>query len=213
MAMESVWKEGFLVVADQHCLNFINTRPTVNGQSLELLPDWSSVLRWFRAAGLLNGRSTEELLRTWWDRPEAATFVRKLREFRELLRTAVYQIEAGKKVPASTVAAVNQMLAAHPMISEVDQREEGLGRKSTFTVRQPEDLLAPIAQSALEMLTDLNQARIRKCDSCVLHFYDGSKGGLRRWCSMQICGNRSKVAAYAARQRQTRRRSKPTVAA
>jgi predicted RNA-binding Zn ribbon-like protein len=35
----------------------------------------------------------------------------------------------------------------------------------------------------------------------VLHFQDTSKKGTRRWCSMRLCGNRHKVAAYADRQR------------
>jgi predicted RNA-binding Zn ribbon-like protein len=47
----------------------------------------------------------------------------------------------------------------------------------------------------------VDRNRVRKCDQCVLHFHDISKKGTRRWCSMQLCGNRLKVAAYAARQR------------
>jgi predicted RNA-binding Zn ribbon-like protein len=35
----------------------------------------------------------------------------------------------------------------------------------------------------------------------VLHFCDTSRKGTRRWCRMQICGNRAKVATYAARHR------------
>ncbi|WFR67367.1 CGNR zinc finger domain-containing protein [Curtobacterium flaccumfaciens] len=30
-------------------------------------------------------------------------------------------------------------------------------------------------------------------------FYDSSRGGTRRWCSMQRCGNRAKVRAHRAR--------------
>jgi predicted RNA-binding Zn ribbon-like protein len=51
--------------------------------------------------------------------------------------------------------------------------------------------------------------RVRKCDQCVLHFYDISKKGTRRWCSTQLCGNRQKVAAYAARRRVRDRRIPP----
>src|SRR5438309_9482099 len=36
-------------------------------------------------------------------------------------------------------------------------------------------------------------------DQSSLHFHDISKKGTRRWCSMQLCGNRLKVAACAAR--------------
>ncbi|HWT81116.1 MAG TPA: CGNR zinc finger domain-containing protein, partial [Candidatus Methylomirabilis sp.] len=73
-----------------------------------------------------------------------------------------------------------------------------------FEPRRPEDLFAPIVDAAAEMLVNLHPGRLRRCESCILHFYDTSKNGTRRWCSMQICGNRSKVAAYAKRKRRRR---------
>ncbi len=51
------------------------------------------------------------------------------------------------------------------------------------------------------LFAHVDRARVRKCGQCVLHFHDTSKKGTRRWCSMRLCGNRVKVAAYAARQR------------
>ncbi|WP_040702373.1 CGNR zinc finger domain-containing protein [Nocardiopsis ganjiahuensis] len=45
--------------------------------------------------------------------------------------------------------------------------------------------------------------RIRGCANpgCVLHFFDTSKNGTRRWCSMSGCGNRAKAARHHARER------------
>ena len=68
-------------------------------------------------------------------------------------------------------------------------------------VREPDDLLGPVAHSIAALLADLDRTKIRTCSNCVLHFYETSKKGTRRWCSMQICGNRAKVATYAARHR------------
>jgi predicted RNA-binding Zn ribbon-like protein len=45
---------------------------------------------------------------------------------------------------------------------------------------------------------------LRRCanhDTCVLMFLDTSRSHTRRWCSMELCGNRSKVAAHDARSR------------
>jgi predicted RNA-binding Zn ribbon-like protein len=36
-------------------------------------------------------------------------------------------------------------------------------------------------------------------DDCYLMFFDTSRPGNRRWCSMQRCGNRHKVGAYRSR--------------
>jgi len=52
-----------------------------------------------------------------------------------------------------------------------------------------------------ERISDVPALRIRKCESFFVHYYDTSKKGSRRWCSMNICGNKIKVAAYQARNR------------
>jgi predicted RNA-binding Zn ribbon-like protein len=70
-----------------------------------------------------------------------------------------------------------------------------------FTVQKPGDRFAPLAQGAAMLFTSVDRTRVRKCNRCVPHFLDTSKKGTRRWCSMQLCGNRLKVAAYAQRKR------------
>ena len=35
--------------------------------------------------------------------------------------------------------------------------------------------------------------RLRKCEACIAHFLDTSKKASRRWCSMNICGNKIKL--------------------
>jgi predicted RNA-binding Zn ribbon-like protein len=43
--------------------------------------------------------------------------------------------------------------------------------------------------------------RLKACpwDTCRWAFYDHSKNRSGRWCSMEVCGNRAKVAAYRKR--------------
>jgi predicted RNA-binding Zn ribbon-like protein len=45
--------------------------------------------------------------------------------------------------------------------------------------------------------------RLKSCpgDHCGWLFYDASRNGSSRWCSMTICGNRTKTAAYRRRRR------------
>ncbi|MCT2589961.1 CGNR zinc finger domain-containing protein [Streptomyces sp. N2-109] len=56
------------------------------------------------------------------------------------------------------------------------------------------------AEDFLRLLADRPE-RIRGCtnEDCVLHFYDVSKNGTRRWCSMAGCGNRAKALRHYAR--------------
>ena len=62
-------------------------------------------------------------------------------------------------------------------------------------------LLAAVARSAAEIIAEGPHARLRLCANprCGLFFYDTSRTHRRRWCSMMVCGNRHKVAAFARR--------------
>jgi predicted RNA-binding Zn ribbon-like protein len=44
-------------------------------------------------------------------------------------------------------------------------------------------------------------SRVKTCarDSCRWVFFDASRNRSGRWCSMRVCGNREKTAAYRAR--------------
>jgi predicted RNA-binding Zn ribbon-like protein len=64
-------------------------------------------------------------------------------------------------------------------------------------------LLAAIARSGAELLVEEDKESLRECSNpnCRLLFYDDSRTHRRRWCSMALCGNRNKVAAFADRQK------------
>jgi predicted RNA-binding Zn ribbon-like protein len=69
--------------------------------------------------------------------------------------------------------------------------------------RSPEQLLAPLAEAAAEFLATADFSLVRACEgrACILWFYDRTKSHRRRWCSMQVCGNRHKVETFRERQR------------
>ena len=65
--------------------------------------------------------------------------------------------------------------------------------------------LATIARDAVELFSrDDAGERVHSCsaDDCDVIFFDDSRTANRRWCSMQRCGNRAKVRAHRARQRE-----------
>lgn len=66
--------------------------------------------------------------------------------------------------------------------------------------------LSSVARDAVALFADVGflgepSGRIRHCAAadCGLVFFDESRAGTRRWCSMQTCGNRAKVRAHRAR--------------
>jgi predicted RNA-binding Zn ribbon-like protein len=199
----SDWKDGFLFLGNQLALDLLNTRPIQNGEATELLPDFGAFLRWFRAAGLLRSGEVAKIQKHWGKSERARRALELVRELRERLRNEVLAWEAGARVHRSTTDELNRLMAEHPMRTQLKTIPNGLVVEKWFEIGQPEDLLAPLAHSAAVLFSEIRRERVRKCGQCVLHFYDISKKGTRRWCSMQLCGNRLKVAAYAARQRKS----------
>jgi predicted RNA-binding Zn ribbon-like protein len=201
---DSVWKEGFLFLGNQLTLDFLNTRPVQNGEPLELLPDFNALLRWFQAAGLLSSREATHIEREWGQSGEARRMLEETRALREVLRKETLAWEDGGSIHHSTATDLNRLMAEHPMRTRLKGNGNKLSTELYFTVHKPQDLFAPLAQSAAMLFTSVDHSRVRKCGQCVLHFLDTSKKGTRRWCSMQLCGNRLKVAAYARRTRVNR---------
>jgi predicted RNA-binding Zn ribbon-like protein len=198
---DSDWRDGFLFVGNHLALDFLNTRPVQNGEPMELLSDFSALLRWFQAAGLLSSREMVNLQRQSGESATARRTLDAMRQLREKLRKEILAWEGGAEVHRATMEELNRLMAAHPMLSKLQATGKAPSMELWFEPRQPEDLFAPLADSAAKLFASVDHNRVRKCGQCVLHFYDTSKKGTRRWCSMQLCGNRLKVAAYAARQR------------
>ena len=198
--MNNDWRDGFLFVGNHLLLDFINTRPVMTDDAVEMLPDGSALAHWLGAAGLVDKRESARLMRRW-SAPEFAAGVQELREFRERVRETVLKIEQGEHVSPGVLKNLNGLLVKYPDLEEVAQVEAGFERRRRFAPETPEHAFAPLADALADLLTAIPVWRLRKCNSCVLHFYDTSKKGTRVWCSMNLCGNRAKVAAYADRRR------------
>lgn len=198
---DSGWRDGFLFVGNHLALDFLNTRPVQNGEPMELLSDFGALLRWFQAAGLLSTGEMANLQRQSGESAPARRTLEAMREFREKLRNEILAWEDGADVHRATVAELNRLLAAHPMLNKLQATGKAPSMELWFEPLQPESLFAPLAHSVAKLFAETDRNRVRKCGQCVLHFYDTSRKGTRRWCSMQLCGNRLKVAAYARRQR------------
>lgn len=192
------WRDGFLVLGNELSLDFLNTRPVVDGQPMELLPDAAAVLRWLRATGTVDSGS-DSLKQASLDEDESDLV--RLREFREEWRQVVLRREAGLPVTTAFQARLNGLLADYPVVYGLSTNAGVMVRSRRFEPRRIVDVFAPIVDNILDILTKADPSRVRKCDNCELQFHDTSKKGTRRWCSMQICGNRAKVAAYARRQK------------
>ena len=197
------WLDGFLFVGNQIALDFLNTKSILEGEARELLPNAVALERWLIASGILNSRKSRALLRAWRDSRQAEAVVQKLIAFRERLRAAVLRLESGSLPGDAFLAELDMLLKKHPQRASLSKKNSKVVLDVFFEPEEPDDVWSPIVAATAELLSQVEPSRIRKCesDSCVVHFYDTSKKGSRRWCSMNICGNRLKVAAYQSRRR------------
>ena len=195
------WIDGFLFVGNHAALDFLNTRLVLADGPKELLPDVDALLRWLVASGLLTPQKGKALARKWRDAPRAAVFLQELLTFRERLRAVMIRQEAGHSVSDAFISELNSLLRQHPAVIALQWKGQKLNREVVVEPHGPEDIWSPIATAAAELFSDVPPVRLRKCEACVVQFLDTSKKGSRRWCSMNICGNKIKVAAYQQRKR------------
>jgi predicted RNA-binding Zn ribbon-like protein len=187
-------RDGFYFLGNHPALDFLNTRLDDRGVPIDLLPDSHAVARWLAAAGVIH--DAEGISRHWTGTPA------QILRFREHLRKAVIRLEGGSTPPVSFIHEINAHLANFPAIRELTASPP-LSRTARWQFTGHVDsALGPLAEFAADLFaTTTDPSRLRKCDACMIHFLDTSKKGTRRWCSMALCGNRAKVAAYTGRQR------------
>jgi predicted RNA-binding Zn ribbon-like protein len=198
----SEWVDGFLFVGNKLILDFLNTRPVLAEGPAELLPDIPALERWLIASGIVNSAKAKRLVRGWRDSRKAALFLKNLIEFRERLREAVLHLECGSPPPDEFIQEVNRGLLQNPPATVLHKQGGRIVRVQLFDLERPTDLWKLIFDGAADLLSEPATDRIRQCEKCVLHFFDTSRKGSRRWCSMNICGNKLKVAAYQRRKRE-----------
>jgi predicted RNA-binding Zn ribbon-like protein len=128
--------------------------------------------------------------------------------FRTTLRRMVESIVKENRVPESAVTAINQLMRPCSGYRELARMRSNAFKEVFIASADSKDaFLASLAIFASDLLRMADLTLIKKCKNpaCVLYFYDTTKNHARNWCSMQLCGNREKVAAYFRRKRQNRR--------
>ena len=193
--------EKFYRIGNNLSLDFINTLIAENGAPKDLLQDFNDFAAWAIAANLLEISNAERLLKDWNANAELETALTDALEFREVLREMFVGLTHGKAVTTTAIAAINREIQNKSGAAEIQKTENGFEKSFRADYQKPRQMLAPIAESAADLLCYGDLSLIKKCEAsdCVLYFYDTTKNHKRRWCSMAACGNRAKAAAFYRR--------------
>ncbi len=174
------------LLSDHPVLEFLNTKPMVEGKLQDLLQTDVDVLNTLTRIG----RPTQF---------EGTGLLAVARNLREEIRQLVESRKAGEPLH---LAQLNKFLAEAKSHLELRQdKRSSLALHRVWEHRTPLQALAPVAEAAADLLATGDFELIRRCESetCVLWFYDRTRSHHRRWCSMASCGNRHKVAAFRKR--------------
>jgi predicted RNA-binding Zn ribbon-like protein len=115
---------------------------------------------------------------------------RRARRLREALRSLVLA-NNGLPLDAAAVATFNR--AAARITLQLDLHGQV---RTTYA-----DALDEIVAIVLRAMLDGTWARLKACRNCSWSFYDYSPNRSATWCSMQLCGNRTKTRAYRRRRK------------
>lgn len=131
------------------------------------------------------------------------TELARVKEFRAALWRVIPALTATKPVPGLPPAKLDQ--ADLELINQAvgplpKARLTAVGRKEWEAPITGAQILGAAARELVDII-GTRPDRLRMCegDDCYLMFYDTSRPGNRRWCSMQRCGNRHKVGSYRSR--------------
>jgi predicted RNA-binding Zn ribbon-like protein len=175
-------------------IDFVNAAPP----NVDL--SWERLIHFLNSTGIVSSERAAQLLGLPQIDPQAAeSLLLKARRLNAALRKAFAATLRKHRFAGEWIEPVNEILRI------TEGHDELVGQdniwKIEFVAREGglAWLLAAVARSGAEIIAEGTQARLRLCANphCGLFFYDDSRTRRRRWCSMAVCGNRSKVAAFA----------------
>jgi predicted RNA-binding Zn ribbon-like protein len=192
----------FLWLGNHVALDFLNTEPMMQGEAVDLLPTLADLADWGGEAELLYAAEWRAALPRW-PAAESRRVLARAHDLRARLRETVERLCNGKSASSGLLEAINALLQRRAGYSELVRKGGRVERRFHLRPDEPVHLLVPLAEAIGDFLCHADFALLKRCQNpaCVLYFYDVSKNHARRWCSMQLCGNRLKVAAHYRRRR------------
>ena len=222
MGIQAIIERGIdpLLVADEPVLDFLNSVCAPYGDMIDFVSTGPDYIDWLVRCQLITVVEAEDILARFtqaeldgaakkaadlrnWMRPYvehfAGTFLSD--EARPFIAGLNARLKGVVLQPCLMPARAGEMTGA----SGAHSAEAGAAFSLAHTVdfKDTASLLAPILLAAADLVNRANWQHVRRCEnpSCTLWFHDKSKSHKRRWCTMSVCGNRMKAAAFRARRK------------
>jgi predicted RNA-binding Zn ribbon-like protein len=207
-----------LFIADNPGLDFLNSMAVPVDTEVEWLASGEDLLAWIKQAGLVPDEVLTALRRSAVG-GELDAIAAQARALRDWFKPFVCKHLGRPLEPRALrqLEPLNQLLAREQAFGQIvvqDRRTRGETGVSGLAWRpqrrwdSPQSLLVPLARSLADLVCTEDFTHVKACEgpACTLLFVDRTRGHVRRWCSMAICGNRAKQSAHRQRVQRTRKR-------
>ncbi len=197
--------DSLALIGGELALDFANT---CSGRGFPTLQDHlrrpEDIVQWAAHAKILPPKHAEWLAQAVAEQAPLAT--RLLREALAL-REDVYQL--GAAIAAKRAALPEQIEALTKTHARALAKAKLTPIAGNFgwnwdpREHPVESIVGPISLSALTLLQQADLTRVKQCqgEKCGWLFFDTTKNKSRRWCEMEVCGNRAKQKRFSGRAR------------
>ncbi|WP_228991646.1 ABATE domain-containing protein [Streptomyces sp. DH8] len=180
--------------AGRICLELLATEPAGGAPGAgEQLGSPARLARWLIEVRLVPpGTALTAVDASWVDRFHALRF--------DIGRLMAAQL--GGPDAEGALERVNSLASGAPPGHRAVRGADGVLVRALNAAPDCAGLLAVVARDAVDLLTDpAARAALRRCqgEACHRLYLDTSRGGRRRWCSGEVCGNRARVARHRRR--------------
>jgi len=191
--------EEFQLVAGHVVLDFANTldHRFTPARTIEMLPSFDRLVDFALQSQLIEEPSGRRL-KSGTDMRNGESVLRRAIEFRETLDQLFRSVISHRPPRGGCLESFNGFVAQYRKQETFSWKSGELVRSYADVVNTADWLLWLLVDSAASLLTSIDLVSVREChdQSCRWLFLDQSKNHSRRWCSMDLCGNRSKVRRF-----------------
>jgi predicted RNA-binding Zn ribbon-like protein len=115
---------------------------------------------------------------------------------RAAIRRCAERVVAGQPLTHHPIGVINSIAAGPSLVPRLTA--SGVSVLGAGSAAQA---LSTIARDAIDLFSSDIAGRLRVCAGhhCGLLVLDTSRPNRRRWCSMELCGNRAKIHTYRSR--------------
>jgi predicted RNA-binding Zn ribbon-like protein len=196
--------DDFQLVTGHLALDFANTLDYRYDPDrlIDLLPSYERFLAFCRQSRVITAAQMRKLL-DGLSESDSQPVLKEVIELREALYFLILSAVHGRSPDEPHLRALNGFLCEARAVDEVVWHKRRFVRSFRDVTERPDGPLRQVVDAAVVLITSSDIYNLRECSekTCRWLFLDRSRNHSRRWCDMQLCGNRSKAKRFYARTR------------